>query len=77
MANGKQKVKLVKDETSETQALQQPIEKPSGKFDLNKFKSKQVATVANVETLPTSLPVHNMAAAKDLVRLHPDEEAYW
>ena len=23
------------------------------------------------------LPVHNMAAAKDFVRLHPDEQNYW
>jgi hypothetical protein len=53
------------------------IAKPSGGFDLSKFKSKLAATVANVETLPSALPVHNMAAAKDLVRLHPNEEDYW
>ena len=53
-----------------------PIAKP-GEFDLDKFKAKRTATVANVETLPSPLPVHNMAAAKDFVRLHPDEENYW
>ena len=53
------------------------IAKPSGEFDLSKFKSKQAATVANVETLPSALPVHNMAAAKDFVRLHPNEAEYW
>ena len=53
------------------------IAKPSGGFDLSKFKSKLAATVANVETLPAALPVHNMAAAKDLVRLHPNEAEYW
>src|SRR5262249_48761753 len=52
------------------------IAKP-GEFDLNKFKAKQTATVANVETLQSPLPVHNMAAAKDFVRLHPDEQNYW
>jgi hypothetical protein len=53
------------------------IAKPSGGFDLDKFKAKRAAAVANIETLPTSLPVHNMAAAKDFVRLHPDEASYW
>jgi hypothetical protein len=53
------------------------IAKPSGGFDLNKFKAKRAAAVANIETLPTSLPVHNMAAAKDFVRVHPDEANYW
>jgi hypothetical protein len=52
------------------------IAKP-GEFNLDKFKAKRTATVANVETLQSPLPVHNMAAAKDLVRLHPDEENYW
>jgi hypothetical protein len=53
-----------------------PIAKP-GKFDLDKFKSKRASTIANVETLQSPLPLHNMAAAKDFVRLHPDEEKYW
>jgi hypothetical protein len=52
------------------------IVKPDG-FNLDKFKAKQPATIANVETLQSPLPVHNMAAAKDFVRLHPDEENYW
>ena len=33
--------------------------------------------MANVETLQTGLPHHNIAQAKDFVRLHPDEEVYW
>jgi hypothetical protein len=52
------------------------IPKPSG-FSLEKFKSKHPAAVAGVETLSTGLPHHKIAAAKDFVRLHPDEEAYW
>ena len=53
-----------------------PIAKPSA-FDLDKFKSKRAAAVANVETLQTGLPHHSIAQAKDFVRLHPDEENYW
>ena len=53
-----------------------PIAKPS-EFSLDKFKAKRTATVANVETLPSALPIHNMAAAKDFVRLHPNEAEYW
>jgi hypothetical protein len=53
-----------------------PIQKP-GNFNLDKFRSKRAPTVANVATLQSALAVHNMAAAKDFVRLHPDEEAYW
>jgi hypothetical protein len=52
------------------------IEKPSG-FSLDKFKTKRAATVANVETLQTGLPHHNIAHAKDFVRLHPNEDEYW
>jgi hypothetical protein len=50
----------------------QPIAKPE-KFSLSKFKSSRVATVANVTTLQSALPVHNLAQAKDFVRLHPTE----
>lgn len=52
------------------------IAKPSA-FSLDKFKTKHAAAVANVETLQTGLPHHKLAAAKDFVRLHPDEENYW
>jgi hypothetical protein len=52
------------------------IPKP-GAFDLDRFKSKHAATVANVETLLTALPHHKISEAKDFVRLHPDENAYW
>jgi hypothetical protein len=53
-----------------------PIAKPSA-FDLDKFKSKRAAAVANVETLQTGLPHHSISQAKDFVRLHPEEENYW
>jgi hypothetical protein len=52
-----------------------PIAKPSG-FSLDKFKTKQASTIANVETLQTALPHHKIAEARDFVRLHPDEENY-
>jgi hypothetical protein len=52
------------------------IAKPSA-FSLDKFKSKHAAALANVETLLTALPHHNIAQAKDFVRLHPDEATYW
>jgi len=54
-----------------------PIAKPDAAFSLDKFKSKHAAAVANVETLQTGLPHHSIAQAKDFVRLHPSEEAYW
>jgi hypothetical protein len=49
------------------------IAKPSA-FGLDKFKSKHAAALANVET---ALPHHSISQAKDFVRLHPDEAAYW
>jgi hypothetical protein len=67
-------VEVEKVETPEETSV--PIVKPD-EFNLDKFKAKRTATVANVETLQSPLPVHNMAAAKDFVRLHPDEENYW
>jgi hypothetical protein len=70
------KIKAVEVEKAETPEENISIAKP-GEFDLNKFKAKQTATVANVETLQSPLPVHNMAAAKDFVRLHPDEQNCW
>jgi hypothetical protein len=52
------------------------IAKP-GAVDLEKFKSKRSPNLAGVETLLTALPHHNMSAAKDWVRLHPNEAEYW
>jgi hypothetical protein len=52
------------------------IAKP-GEFDLGKFKSQRSPNLAGVETLLTALPHHSMSAAKDWVRLHPDEAEYW
>ena len=71
MAN--KKLRTVVNNTSKEAA---PIAKPP-KVDLSKFKSKRAATPANVGTLQGALPHHNIAAAKDFVRLHPDEENYW
>jgi hypothetical protein len=50
------------------------IAKP-GAFDLDKFKSKSAAALANVETLQTALPVHSIAEAKDFVRLRRGTDA--
>jgi hypothetical protein len=52
------------------------IAKPNA-FSLDKFKSKRAAVVANVETLQGALPHYPMSQARDFVRLHPDEDAYW
>jgi hypothetical protein len=52
------------------------ITKPDG-FSLDKFKSKRAPAIAGVETLVTALPVHSISQAKDWVRLHPNEDAYW
>jgi hypothetical protein len=49
-----------------------PISKPE-KFSLSKFKSSRAATIASVSTLPSALPTHSLAQAKDYVRLHPTE----
>jgi hypothetical protein len=62
--------------TSEDNSDVAPIAKP-GKFSLDKFKSKSAAAIANVESLQTGLSHHNIAQAKDWVRLHPDEVEYW
>jgi hypothetical protein len=53
-----------------------PIAKPSTS-KLDRFKSKRGGATANVETLQGALPHHSLSQAKDFVRLHPDEEAYW
>jgi hypothetical protein len=58
-------------------ASAETIPKPDGGFNLNPFKSKRADAIANVDTLQTGLPVMTISQAKDFVRLHPDEEAYW
>jgi len=68
------KPELVQTEKPTTEAMDS-IAKPEG-FDLDRFKSKRAATMANVETLPNASPHHTIAPAKDFVRLHPDER-YW
>jgi hypothetical protein len=52
------------------------VPKPSA-FSLDKFKTKHPDAIANVETLLTGLPHYKIADAKDFVRLHSDQEAYW
>jgi hypothetical protein len=52
------------------------IPKPD-EFNLDKFKSTRSATMANVETLLSALPHHRISDAKDFVRLHANERAYW
>jgi hypothetical protein len=69
------KPELVPTDKPTTEATDS-IAKPEG-FDLDRFKSKRAATMANVETLPNALPHHSIAQAKDFVRLHPDEKKYW
>jgi hypothetical protein len=49
-----------------------PITKPE-EFSLSKFKSSRAATIASVTTLPSALPIHSLAQAKDFARLHPTE----
>jgi hypothetical protein len=63
-------------EVAEEATTVAPIAKPSA-FNLDKFKSKRAAALANVETLLTALPIHKISEAKDYVRLHPDEINYW
>ena len=53
------------------------ISKPDEKFNLDRFKSKRTAKMANVGVLPTQLEFHRIADANDFVRLHPDKEKYW
>jgi hypothetical protein len=66
----KPKLELISEDTEVA-----PIEKP-GEFDLNAFKSNSELKGA-VETLQGALPHHNLAEARDWVRLHPDESKYW
>jgi hypothetical protein len=49
-----------------------PITKPE-KFSLSKFKSSRAATIANVTTLQTALPIHTLAQAKDFCLLHAEQ----
>ena len=52
------------------------IAKPTA-FKLDKFKSKNAPTAASIDALQAELPIYKISAAKDFVRLHPDEETYW
>jgi hypothetical protein len=65
-------LRLAEEERKEAMS----VAKPSA-FNLDKFKSKHTAAIANVETLQTALPHHTIAQAKDFVRLHSNENAYW
>lgn len=70
----KPELKTIK--TDETAAEPISIAKPSA-FNLDKYKSKRAVELANIETQLAGLPHHSISQAKDFVRLHPDEEAYW
>jgi hypothetical protein len=72
---GTEKPKLVTPDTDRPDE-NISIAKPAA-FNLDKFKSKHASALANVETLLTALPHHSISQAKDFVRLHPDEDAYW
>lgn len=74
--SGKESPKIHVVVETDDNTSEMSIAKPSA-FNLDKFKSKRAAAVASVETLQTGLPVHSIAQAKDFVRLHPGEEAYW
>jgi hypothetical protein len=63
-------------ESTAEQAEPVSIKKPSGRFDLNKFRAEPAA-LAGVATLLTALPVIKISDARDFVRLHPDESSYW
>jgi hypothetical protein len=65
-------LRLADEQCKEAMSIAKP-----GAFNLNKFKSKHAAAIANVETLQTALPHHTISQAKDFVRLHPNENAYW
>lgn len=70
------KPKLTTIENSELAPETVSIAKPSA-FNLDKFKSKRAPTIAGVDTPQGVLPHHGIAAAKDFVRLHPDETTHW
>jgi hypothetical protein len=72
MTDETKKIKLVSEDGEPVS-----IPKPEGEFNLDRFKSKRDATLANVETLLTALPHCSISQAKDFVRTHPDEENYW
>ena len=65
-----EQVKVIEVPAPEENGTPLSIAKPDT-FNLDRFKAKRAAAVANVETLPSALPVHNMAAAKDFVRATP------
>ena len=61
---------------SKVSATLDGITKPTN-FNLDRFKSKRAATLANVEALLPGLPHHSISQANDFARLHPDEDRYW
>ena len=76
MTDTKSKLHVAPDPEPAAEGEELSIAKPST-FGLNKFVSKRSAALANVETLQTALPHHNISQAKDFVRLHPDEDTHW
>jgi hypothetical protein len=65
-------LRIADEECKEAMSIAKP-----GAFNLDKFKSKHAAAIANVETLLTALPHHSISRAKDFVRLHLNEDTHW
>ena len=53
-----------------------PVKKPKTSF-LDKYKSKNMATAADVEPALAALAIKKIADVGDFVWVHPDEESYW
>jgi hypothetical protein len=68
----KEKIEMSESKLHTVEAGDPPIAKPD-KFTLSKFKSSRAATIANVTTLQSALPVHSLAQAKDFCLLHSTE----
>jgi hypothetical protein len=66
----------IKSKSDNVLPITPAVPKPGG-FSFEKFKSKRSPSIAGVETLQTALPVQRLSEARDFVRLHKDEEAYW
>src|SRR5262249_31169623 len=64
-----------KDSAAPDSSAELSIAKPSA-FNLDKFKSRRAAMVANVETPLNAVPPHTLQEAGDYWRLHPDKN-YW
>jgi hypothetical protein len=53
-----------------------PVKKPKTSF-LDKYKSKNMSTAADVEPALAALAIKKISDVGDFVWVHPDEESYW